>query len=409
MNKVDLIEDFIFVANTIKSTHPLAISGFPHEFNEYINKFDNEVHDKDGLIMNLSRYTALLHDGHTNIEVEYSLDDLCVNLPCVWLKDGLFATGDYFGILKGDKIISIAKLTINEVMDKLCEIIPHENTYLVKVRATTYPFINYHIFSEFVLHNIGALNCNSVEVTVLRNNQQFVFNLTLEKYNGFLSFKNSEKFIDFLIYNNVAILKIDECKYNDVYMKKLNEFFMLVKAHHISSIIIDLRENMGGSASVVTEFLKHIAIDSYYFYGVKVRNENEDKLININSEKNCIINKNDQNTDLFNGKIICLVSNKTFSSARIFATVLKDNNVATILGEPTGGKPCSYGNPLRFETPNFKIKFRVSSRIFTRPSQNGHDEIALFPDVPVYPTIKDVINKDDIVLGKALMLVKEMK
>ena len=406
MNKINLIEDFIFVANTIKSTHPLAISGLPHDFNEYINTVANEFYDKEGLLISLSRFTALLHDGHTNIEIEYSLNDLCINLPCVWLQAGLFVTKNYFGILKGDRIISIANLTVTEVMDKLCEIIPHENNYLVKVRATTYPFINYHIFSEFILRNINALNCNTVEITILRDNQLFKFNLTLERYNGFLTFKNNKKFIDFWIHNNVAILKLDECRYNDEYIKKLNEFFALVKAHNISSIIIDLRDNMGGNARVATEFLRHINIESYYFYGVKVRNSNENELNEINSENSQLKNETDDNVRTFGGNIICLVANKTYSSARIFATVLKDNNIATIVGEPTGGKPCSFGNPLRFETPNYKIKFRVSSRVFIRPDQACQDDISLFPDVTIHITIEDILHKNDAILNRAIMLCK---
>lgn len=404
MNKSCLIEDFTFVVNTIKSFHPLAIYGMPVDFEEYISRLEYKIKDKDSLLISLCKLTALLQDGHTNIETEYSLDDLCINLPCIWLYDGLFATSDYYGILKGDKITGIANITMNEVLDKLCKIIPHENDYLVRMRATMYPFINYHIFSEFILRNLNALNYNTVKITVMRDNQPLTLYLSLEKYNGFLAFKSNEKFIDFWIDNEVAILKLDECKYNYEYIEKLNNFFDLVKESNIQNVIIDLRDNMGGSCSVIREFLKHIDIESYYFYGVKVRNQNENNLMEINSEKCPVINSTDGNTELFKGKVICLVSNKTFSSARTFATVLKDNNIAIIAGEPTGGKPCSFGNPIRFETPNFKIKFRVSSRIFKRPAHNCQDDIALFPDVPIYPTIDDLIHKNDVVLNKSITL-----
>lgn len=404
MDKANYTEDFRYVVDTIRSVHPLVISALPDNFNEYGNKFADNINDKYELIANLSGLTALLQDGHTNIEVEYGNDDLCVNLPCVWLEDGLYASEDYKGILKGDKITGIGNLTISEVLDKLCTIIPHENTYLVKVRATTYPFVNYHIFSEFTLRNINVLTDSSVKVTLSRDGELLTFNLFLEKYNGFLAFKDDDKFIDFRIHDSVGILKLDQCKYNDEYIKRLDDFFKVVKEINIKNIILDLRENMGGDSRVANVFLKYISIDGYYFYGVKARNPKEDELININSEKDYITNKKDEDTDLFEGRIICLVSNKTFSSARIFATVLKDNSIATIVGEPTGGKPCSYGNPLRFKTPNLKISFRVSSRIFTRPAQKGHDDITLFPDVTIYPTRKDIVNKVDVILNKALML-----
>lgn len=402
MKDSSLIEDFNYVVNTIKSTHPSAVAGLPYDFSEYASSAAIKIHDEDELIANLCKLTALLKDGHTNIEVEYSLKNLCINLPCVWLNDGLFAVEDHHGILKGDEIIGIGHHTINQVLEQLYAFIPHENIYLVKMRATKYPFINYHIFSEFMLNNIKALNSETVKVTVLRNNQTFTYELALEKYNGFLNFKSNENFIDFWIDNSTAILKLDECRYNDEYIEKLNNFFNIIKKQNINNIIIDLRENMGGDSRVATEFLKYIDIDSYYFYGVKERNQND--LIDINSEK-CLINNNTyENVELFKGKIICLVSNKTFSSARIFATVLKDNNIATIAGEPTGGKPCSYGNPLRFKTPNYNIKFRVSSRIFTRPAHNCQDDSALFPDVLIYPTIEDVLNGHDAVLNEAISM-----
>lgn len=68
------------------------------------------------------------------------------------------------------------------------------------------------------------------------------------------------------------------------------------------------------------------------------------------------------------------------SSARTFAVTLKDNGIATIIGEPTGGKPCSYGMPKKAETPNLKIRFRVSRALFLRPNAELDAEEALVPD-----------------------------
>jgi len=83
---------------------------------------------------------------------------------------------------------------------------------------------------------------------------------------------------------------------------------------------------------------------------------------------------------LFPKNLICRVSNTTFSSARTFAVTLKDNGIATIVGQPTGGKPCSYGMPRRDVTPNCNIRFRVSRALFLRPDEKLDEEVALFPD-----------------------------
>ena len=80
---------------------------------------------------------------------------------------------------------------------------------------------------------------------------------------------------------------------------------------------------------------------------------------------------------LFPEKIYCRVSYTTFSSARTFAVTLKDNGVVTIIGEPTGGKPCFYGMPKKDLTPNFKICFRVSRALFYGTVIKHHSDMGI--------------------------------
>lgn len=72
---------------------------------------------------------------------------------------------------------------------------------------------------------------------------------------------------------------------------------------------------------------------------------------------------------------------------------IRENEV-TIVGEPTGGKPSSYGNVIRFKMPNSKIKFSLSTKKFIRPNENI-DEDSLYPDVEVSTTIEDIIKGED--------------
>ena len=239
--KSELINDFEFVVEKIKSTHPLAIQGLPDYFNAGAEKLVKQIDSKGSLLLNLCKLTSLMQDGHTNIEVEYKRGDLCLNLPCIWLNDGLFATTDYFGALKGDRITGIGEYSIEEILEKLCEMIPHENEYLVKMRATTYPFINYHIFSEFMLNYMGVLRNNEARISVIRGKETLTFSIPLENYKGFLAFKSNENFASYWIENDVAIFKLDECIHNDQYINKLKDFFEVVKEHNINKIILDLQ------------------------------------------------------------------------------------------------------------------------------------------------------------------------
>ena len=120
---------------------------------------------------------------------------------------------------------------------------------------------------------------------------------------------------------------------------------------NIEILELDLSKNMGGSSA--------------------------DTLGMITSRKEVI--ENCRKEILFPKNIVCRVSNTTFSSARTFAVTLKDNQIATIIGQPTGGKPCSYGMPRRDRTPNCNIPFRVSRCLFLRPDDSLDDEVALVP------------------------------
>ena len=63
---------------------------------------------------------------------------------------------------------------------------------------------------------------------------------------------------------------------------------------------------------------------------------------------------------LFAGRLFVLTSPNTFSSANMFAAVIQDNRIGTIVGEPTGNQPSCYGHPLSFRMPRTGISFKIS-------------------------------------------------
>jgi len=98
----------------------------------------------------------------------------------------------------------------------------------------------------------------------------------------------------------------------------------------------------------------------------------------VNREEAVVNPKKDM---LFPKKILCRISHTTFSSARTFAVTLKDNGIASVIGQPSGGKPTSYGLPRRDKTPHYQIPFRVSRCEFLRPDKERDEETALMPEL----------------------------
>jgi C-terminal processing protease CtpA/Prc len=110
---------------------------------------------------------------------------------------------------------------------------------------------------------------------------------------------------------------------------------------------------------------------------------------------------------LFEGKLFVLTSPRTFSSGNWFAVIVKDNALGTILGEPTGNAPSSYGDSPSFQLPHTGFRFSVSHKRWVRPNPDNDPEDALYPDIPVYTTIEDIIRGADPQLEKLRALVKQ--
>lgn len=234
--------------------------------------------------------------------------------------------------------------------------------------------MNYHVFSKMNL--IGLFGDKQVfEVVFLTERAKLTKQCRLAKYDGFLDFKEGSS-VHYEIQGDKAVLHLDECICDGRYKNTLNELALLCNEKDIKMLEIDLSKNMGGSSAVIDEFMKYVDVESFRRYEMMDYSSGNPRT--VTSRQDVIANH--QKDVLFPKKIMCRVSNTTFSSARTFAVTLKDNGIAMIVGCPTGGKPCSYGMPRRDVTPNCNIRFRVSRALFLRPDERLDDEVALFPD-----------------------------
>jgi C-terminal processing protease CtpA/Prc len=109
---------------------------------------------------------------------------------------------------------------------------------------------------------------------------------------------------------------------------------------------------------------------------------------------------------VFKDELYILTSAKTFSSGNWFAVIIKDNHLGTVIGEPTGNQPSSYGDILSFQMPNTGFRFTVSYKKWIRPDTRNDPKDALYPDVTVYTTIEDIIRNRDPQMEKLKEMIK---
>lgn len=86
---------------------------------------------------------------------------------------------------------------------------------------------------------------------------------------------------------------------------------------------------------------------------------------------------------IYAGQLMILADRGTWSSAEYFAAMLRDNNAATIVGEPTGGAGCGYTNggiPIFLKNSGARVKIPDCVRL----RADGSNEVAgITPDVLV--------------------------
>lgn len=167
-----------------------------------------------------------------------------------------------------------------------------------------------------------------------------------------------------------------------------------IKEHKTNTLILDLRNNSGGDDSYGALLYSYLPSSSFHFFPW----EGANKQIRPQKEWK------------FTGKIIFLINGLTFSTASNFAAIVQSNNRGLLIGEETGG---SYYAGAAGETyitvlPNSDIRITFPKDRYDNPvkpiKENGHGVI---PDYIVKPTLKNVINHEDVQLNYALKLAKK--
>lgn len=174
---------------------------------------------------------------------------------------------------------------------------------------------------------------------------------------------------------NLAVLTLYSCDYNNTYRKCLAEMFREVKEKGIGNVCVDLRTNGGGNSAVADEFIHYLDVDSYRTWGQDWR---MGPLL-ISSEGRTLSNQ--RYLDLvFGGNVYVLTSTDTFSSAMDFAMLISDNKLGTIVGEAPGNSPESYGEITAFKLKNSGLFMQVSTKKWYRVDENSEDKF-IEPDI----------------------------
>lgn len=228
-----------------------------------------------------------------------------------------------------------------------------------------------------------------------------------------------------------------------IFKDYIQMMFDSINDNKIQNLIIDLRNNPGGSSLLCLQLLYHLSNRndlkdfSQMFYTSELKRKIDKKEYNRfekqyelkNGEKpsdhklypygfsNCdslLFEKIEdpkspyyikKTRSVFKGNIIVLADYTTGSAAALLTTLLQDNDMAIIIGTSVGNNPIGATTYTPFRLPETKFSGSIATRYLVRPKpEKGKVQI---PDYWVENSLTDMINGKDKLFEKALDLINE--
>lgn len=212
--------------------------------------------------------------------------------------------------------------------------------------------------------------------------------------------------------NNIGYLKVDSFSGADM-ASLLSRTMKLLS--HTKALIIDVRENGGGNQSG-SNILGWLTATPIIRYHANIRISDlllaDRGYVLIDAE----YNEGDEFTPFapvavlpqestYKGKVYALTSAYCFSACDTFVSALQENNLATIVGEGTGG---GTGTPHVFELPFSGLNFRYSvAQGLTAVHKTFLEGVGTLPDIAIEPTIEERMTGEDQQLLKTINMAAE--
>ncbi|MFC1743519.1 S41 family peptidase [Candidatus Riflebacteria bacterium] len=211
--------------------------------------------------------------------------------------------------------------------------------------------------------------------------------------------------------SETLVLRLDSFAHTPDFSKTVNKAFKVFARNKMKNLVIDIRQNGGGSTRALNLLLAHLIRGKYRVYKMtrnirckEAENEGfefEDDVPYGQRTHYNITSQFDGGTKQFMGKVFLFTGPKTFSTAFDCTAVLKERLNAFIIGQPAGGKIAQSGNHFRLSLFKRGLDITVPYKDFLPDMQTVKDyqspeaSTVLQPDLSVEMTEEAIKNKTD--------------
>jgi hypothetical protein len=403
--------------------------------------------------LHVSEVLALVRCDHSKAELPKALaearESTAVYLPFQWqfidnqvLVEQATTSS---GLVRGDQVISIDGVSINERLQQVKKYVPvdgftdHTKMNLIAASSEHKGGALDH-FGAMLWPTDTQVLINYIDLTG-NNKQKSMQRINYSQWKK-LSPSNARNFIDAVEFTqlnqNTAYLKVDTfVNYRKPIKpdKLFDPIFKKLKKQQTKNLILDLRENGGGSNEPPQRLLAHLMSTQFRQakeVRVKTLNLDDIKQHVFTWEKSALnpkasqFNQNDDGSysfkpkvlndtqwtqpdkTAFKGRLIVLTSRNNSSGSTILLSVLKSRPNTTFIGEPTGGsvEGPTAGVLLFLKLPASGITTRVPMFRYFNDVEQFEPGMGIKPDALVSTTKHDFINGVDSALQAAIKMTQ---
>lgn len=393
------------------------------DFNALASQLESQINDQTSLqdyYLILMKWAAAFHDGHVNVmstdAVQGEIEFFDPNIRFEVLAPGtpqekliIAKLSDEAGSLViGTEVLKINGKNWQEYYSEALSMTSGSTERMRrKSAARRIPLVLGFQDGFSDIHVEGVFRGQAVEGNVSRN---------VSLNDGSAASETETTGMELLkvkiVEGNLGYLRIDG--FQGTKMAELLEQVMQ-KLSQTSGLLIDVRLNGGGNqtGNVV---LSRLISSRTIRYSQKVRNS--EILMSLRPDYFAQIDlihpdwseiwsaSVSPKATTYSKPVVVLTSSQCFSACDTFVSALKENKLAKVIGESTGG---GTGTPVVFDLPVSSMQFRYSvAKGYTAVSQEIIEGKGTLVDDEIFPTIEERISGKDLQLSKAFLYLRKL-